>query len=76
MSAKSYRRWKLSRRARPGLRQHSKTLREQPGPNHDSRFTVLHAPLLFDYEHEQEANRNSPVATQLILPNVPRFHRI
>ena len=56
----------------------SKTLREQPDPNHDSRFTVHGSPcsLLFDYEHEQEANRNSPVATRLILPNVPRFHRL
>jgi len=32
--------------------------------------------MLFDYEHEQEANRNSPVATRLILPNVLRFHRL
>ena len=44
----------------------------------ESRFTVHGSPcsLLFDYEHEQEANRNSPVATRLILPNVPRFHRL
>lgn len=35
---------------------------------------------LFDYEYEQEhepeAHGNSRVATGLILPNVPRFHRL
>src|SRR6476469_3136831 len=41
--------------------------------------SMLLAPL-FHYEceqdHESEADRNSRVATGLILPNVPRFHRL
>ena len=44
-----------------------------------NELSMLLAPL-FDYEFEQEqeleADRNSRVATGLILPNVPRFHRL
>jgi hypothetical protein len=44
-----------------------------------TEHSMLLAPL-FDYEYEQEhepeADRNSRVATGLILPNVPRFHRL
>ena len=44
-----------------------------------NEFSMLLAPFS-DYEQgqerEPEADRNSRVATGLILPNVPRFHRL
>ena len=44
-----------------------------------TEHSILLAPLLdyeYEQEHESEAERNSRVATGLILPNVPRFHRL